>query len=208
MWSATGPQRYTCVFFGTTAALASRIEDRLEDESEPPLAFAALDFAQVTDMDSSAALSFMKLAQEAAKSNFFLVLTGLSPAMEERLKGSWFETETTSYVQIMPDLDRGVEWCEERMLREQELAEEDYESLMDRISRYLPSPADYLILQDYLERRTVEPGEELATQGEPSDEMFLLQSCTPAPCSGRWAFTWERRVPRRLLSMTAANFTC
>jgi SulP family sulfate permease len=166
------------LFFGTTAALASRIEDRLEDESEPPLAFAALDFAQVTDMDSSAALSFMKLAQEAAKSNFFLVLTGLSPAMEERLKGSWFETETTSYVQIMPDLDRGVEWCEERMLREQELAEEDYESLMDRISRYLPSPADYLILQDYLERRTVEPGEELATQGEPSDEMFLLQSCT------------------------------
>ena len=165
------------LFFGTAAALASRIEARLEDEELPPLAFAALDFAQVTDMDSSAALSFMKLAQEAAKSNFFLLLTGLTPEMQEQLMGSWLEGESTSYVQIMPDLDRGIEWCEERLLREQSLADE-HEGILQQLARYLPTPDDEHIIAQYLELREVEPGDELATQGDPSDEMFLLQSCT------------------------------
>ncbi|MEH6518318.1 MAG: SulP family inorganic anion transporter [Halioglobus sp.] len=165
------------LFFGTAAALASRIEERLEDPEFPPLCYAALDFAQVTDMDSSAALSFMKLAQEAAKSNFFLLLTGLTPVMQERLLGSWFEKESTSYVQIMPDLDRGIEWCEERMLKGQSLAL-DQIGIMEQLAGYLPEPGDHKILAKYMEHRVVAAGDVLASQDDPSDEMFLLQSCT------------------------------
>ena len=165
------------LFFGTAAALASRIDERLEDPELPPLCYAALDFAQVTDMDSSAALSFMKLAQEAAKSNFFLLLTGLTPPMQERLLGSWFEKESTSYVQLMPDLDRGIEWCEEHMLKEQSLAV-DQLGIMEQLAGYLPAPGDHKILANYMEHRVVVPGDVLARQDDPSDEMFLLQSCT------------------------------
>ena len=165
------------LFFGTAAALVSRIEERLEDSKQPPLCYVALDFAQVTEMDSSAALSFMKLAQEATKSNFFLLLTGLPPDMRERLMGSWLQKETTSYVQVMPDLDRGIEWCEERMLKEQALGDEQV-GILEQLAAYLPAPGDHKILANYMEHRTVNPGDELATQGEPSDEMFLLQSCT------------------------------
>jgi SulP family sulfate permease len=131
----------------------------------------------VTDMDSSAALSFMKLAQEAAKSNFFLLLTGLTPVMQERLLGSWFEKESTSYVQIMPDLDRGIEWCEERMLKGQSLAL-DQIGIMEQLAGYLPAPGDHKILANYMEHRMVAPGDVLAKQDDPSDEMFLLQTCT------------------------------
>ncbi|MBK6736589.1 MAG: SLC26A/SulP transporter family protein [Haliea sp.] len=165
------------LFFGTAAALARRIEDRLADPAQPPLRYAVLDFAQVTEMDSSAALSFMKLAQEASQSNFFLLLTGLSRKMHKRLMGNWFEKENTSYIQIMPDLDRGIEWCEERILQEQSLSEAD-EGILQQIFKYLPSVDDHSILEAYLEHRRVEPGDQLAAQGEPSDEMFLLQSCT------------------------------
>jgi len=165
------------LFFGTAAALVSRIEARLNDKALPPLAYVALDFSQVTDMDSSAALSFMKLAQEATKSHFFLLLTGLPPGMGERLMGSWFEKETSSYIQILPDLDRGIEWCEERMLREQAL-EDDHLGIMEQLAAYLPAPDDHLILANYFEHRVVEPGDVLAEQGAPSDEMFLLQSCS------------------------------
>jgi len=91
--------------------------------------------------------------------------------------GSWFEKESTSYIQIMPDLDHGIEWCEERILKEQSLAEA-HEGIMQQLSRYLPGPDDYKILDQYLEHRYVETGDELARQGDPSDEMFLLQSCT------------------------------
>lgn len=165
------------LFFGTAAALVSRIEARLNDKTLPPLAYVALDFSQVTDMDSSAALSFMKLAQEATKSHFFLLLTGLPPGMGERLMGSWFEKETSSYIQILPDLDRGIEWCEERMLREQAL-EDDHLGIMEQLATYLPAPDDHLILANYFEHRVVAPGDVLAEQGAPSDEMFLLQSCS------------------------------
>ncbi|MBK6510620.1 MAG: SLC26A/SulP transporter family protein [Haliea sp.] len=165
------------LFFGTAAALARRIEDRLADPAQPPLRYAVLDFAQVTEMDSSAALSFMKLAQEASQSNFFLLLTGLSRKMHKRLMGNWFEKENTSYIQIMPDLDRGIEWCEERILQEQSLSEAD-EGILQQIFKYLPSVDDHSILEAYLEHRRVQPGDQLAAQGEPSDEMFLLQSCT------------------------------
>lgn len=165
------------LFFGTAAALASRIEERLKDSDLPPLSYAVLDFAQVTDMDSSAALSFMKLGQEAAKSNFFLLLTGLTPTMHERLMDSWFEQESSSYVQVMPDLDHGVEWCEERMLREQTLGG-NAEGIMQQLARQLPGIDDHEILAKYMEHRTVSSGDVLAEQDAPSDEMFLLQSCT------------------------------
>ncbi|HEY6130533.1 MAG TPA: SulP family inorganic anion transporter, partial [Halioglobus sp.] len=102
------------LFFGTAAALVRRIEERLADKEQTALRYAVLDFAQVTEMDSSAALSFMKLAQEASQSNFFLLMTGLTPTMHDRLMGNWFEKENTSYVCLMPDLDHGIEWCEER----------------------------------------------------------------------------------------------
>jgi SulP family sulfate permease len=165
------------LFFGTAAELARRIEKRLLDNELPPLRYAVLDFAQVNEMDSSAALSFMKLAQEASQSNFFLILTGLSETMHDRLMGSWFENESTSYVQFMPDLDHGIEWCEERILKEQSLGDA-HEGIMQQIARYLPSPEDHKILMQYLERREVDPGYLLASQDEPSDEMFLLQTCT------------------------------
>ena len=119
----------------------------------------------------------MKLAQEASQSNFFLLLTGLSETMHDRLMGNWFENESTACVQFMPDLDHGIEWCEERILKEQSLGEA-HEGILQQISRYLPSPDDHRILEQYLERREVDPDYLLAKQDEPSDEMFLLQSCT------------------------------
>ncbi len=166
------------LFFGTAAALARRIEDRLTDTAQPTLRYAVLDFARVTEMDSSAALSFMKLAQEAAQFNFFLVLTGLTPKMQKRLMGSWFEEENTSHIQILPDLDRGVEWCEERILKEQTFSEEAHESILQQIFKHLSDYDSPAILEEYLEHRKVEPGDQLATQGEPSNEMFLLETCT------------------------------
>jgi SulP family sulfate permease len=165
------------LFFGTAAALARRIEIRLADSQQPPLRYAVLDFAQVTEMDSSAALSFMKLAQEASQANFFLLLTGLTAKMQKRLMGSWFEKETSSYIQIMPDLDRGIEWCEERILQEQSF-DKSHEDILQQIFQYIPAQHDHAILRQYLEHRQVKPGDQLAAQGEPSDEMFLLHTCT------------------------------
>jgi SulP family sulfate permease len=166
------------LFFGTAAALARRVEERLADTAQPALRYAVLDFAQITDMDSSAALSFMKLAQEASQSNFYLLLTGLTRKMRKRLMGGWFEKEITNHVQIMPDLDRGIEWCEERILNAEQSLSDTHHGILQQLLMYLPKPEDQHILEQYLEHRYVQSGDLLAEQGEPSDEMFLLQSCT------------------------------
>jgi SulP family sulfate permease len=165
------------LFFGTTAALNSRIEQRIANTELPPLRYVALDYAQVSGMDSSAALSFVKLSQEAAKSNFFLLLTGMPQEMQERLRGNWFESETSSYVQLLPDLDHGVEWIEEHMLAGQTL-ETEHLGIMQQITGFLPNPENREILEQYLEYRQVKQGDVLARQGESADELFLLESCS------------------------------
>jgi SulP family sulfate permease len=78
---------------------------------------------------------------------------------------------------VMPDLDRGIEWCEEHMLKGQSLAV-DQMGIMEQLAGYLPAPGDHKILANYMEHRVVAPGDVLARQDDPSDEMFLLQSCT------------------------------
>ena len=61
----------------------------------------ALDFAQVTDMDSSAALSFMKLAQEATEVPFFLLLTGF-PGHAGTDSWGWIWKRDDQLHQVMP----------------------------------------------------------------------------------------------------------
>ena len=179
---ATGSSTYILklqgyLFFGTAAALVSRVEERMKDTTLPDLKSVLFDFSQVSDMDSSAALSFMSLAQEAVKSNRTLLLTGLTEPMQERLLGRWFNTETDGYVRLFPDIDRGLEWCEEQLLSE-ETDEQASVGILQQLSTYIHNAEDREIFKQYLEYRVVKPGDILTTQGEPAEEMFLLDDCT------------------------------
>lgn len=165
------------LFFGTAAELLGQVDRRLQDREQAALRFVVFDFSQVSEMDSSAALSFMRLAQEAVKSDFQLLLTGLTPAMHERLLANWFEDDTDSYVHVFEDLDRGLEWCEEETLLEQSDSA-GLAGVLDQLSSFLPDEGDRSTLFGFLESRAVNPGDVLATQGEPTEEMFLLDDCT------------------------------
>jgi SulP family sulfate permease len=103
------------IFFGTANALLDQIRARVADTEQPPVRYIVLDFRRVTGLDSSAVLSFVKGQQLAEAQTIILVLTHLSERIREQLElGGLFEDEVG--VHVFPDLDHGLEWCEEELL--------------------------------------------------------------------------------------------
>ena len=179
------------LFFGTAADLVARLDKWREARKGRPLRYLLFDFNEVNDMDASAANSFTRIAQEAAKSGFVLVMTGLSDDMQGQLRSSGFDYEAMDCVKVMPDLDRGLEWCEEKLLAGQ-VFEQSEASLLNEFYDSLGSREEVELLLSYFERRTAVAGDVLAREGEPSDELLLLETCSASVYLGTDLETMHR----------------
>jgi SulP family sulfate permease len=130
------------LFFGTAYALLERIERRAR-EGSPPLRFLVVDFRRVTDLDASAILSLQRAAHLAESLGFVLVRTGAVGWADSQLEFA-FAHHTTGVVRF-EDVDRGLEWCEERLLEEVAASGEGTEAaeavigpeLMEQLRAYL-----------------------------------------------------------------------
>ena len=101
------------LFFGSANGLLERIRKRVE---AGPLRFLVIDLRRVTGVDSSAVVAFVKVIGLAQAHGFELVLTGVSEPVRKQLpRGGVGEGEL---VRFEPDLDRGLQRCEEVLLRE------------------------------------------------------------------------------------------
>jgi len=99
------------IFFGTANRLIVQIRERIEDSELPELRFLLLDFRLVSGIDSSAALSFSKLWQQAENHGIIVVFTNLTQKFKNVLGGELIEKLT-----LFSTLDEGVAWCEDRMI--------------------------------------------------------------------------------------------
>jgi SulP family sulfate permease len=152
------------VFFGSANALLERIRRRVE--TEPPR-FLVMDLRRVSGVDSSATASFVKIARLAEANGFELVLAGASDRVRERLaRGGMGATE--GVVAFLPDLDRGLERCEEVLLAETPLPER----MGDGASPVEMPPG----LVPYLQRESLPEDTVLIRQDEPPQDVFFLAS--------------------------------
>ena len=102
------------VFFGTASGLLERIRKRVE---AGPIRFLLVDLRRVTGVDSSGVLSLQKVAQLAEASGFELVFAGVA----DRVRGAASTRRggrVRGIVRFEPDLDRGLQWCEDGLLEE------------------------------------------------------------------------------------------
>ena len=100
------------VFFGSTNRLLERIKHRIE--GTPPR-FLVIDLRRVTGVDSSAVVSFVKVMGLAEAAGSEIVFTGASdPVRAQLARGGVDETE--GLVVFEPDLDRGLQRCEDALL--------------------------------------------------------------------------------------------
>ena len=79
--------------------------------------FILFDFRQVSGLDASAELSFVKIKQLAQSQNMVLVFTDLSPQIRHQLDRQVLTEQDQSIWRTFPDLDHGLEWCEEQLLQ-------------------------------------------------------------------------------------------
>ncbi len=166
------------IFFGTANALLDQVRARLAQAGEPKIRFIILDFRRVNGFDSSAVISFVKFKQIADAQNMILVFTHLSPRMQRRFEVDDL-SEKQAGIHIFPDLDRGLEWCEEQLLEtEQVTAMHLPVTLAAQFADRGFKKTDTKRLMSFLERVEFRAGEYLIHQGEEADRLYFIEQGT------------------------------
>jgi len=151
-------------------------------------------------MDASAVMSFAKMAQLAEAQGFVVVFTHLSPEMQEQLEKEVCTAGEGSACRVFPDLDHGVEWCEEQMIETFEsvgLAARKPTPIMRQLEEFLSASPRFAGWQEFLvpekenppeapdaiqssmsfmERLEVEAGQVMIRQGQSSPGLYFIES--------------------------------
>ena len=150
------------VFSGSAARLVGRIRRRVE--SAPPR-FVVIDLQRVTGLDATAALAFAKAARIVVSHDSELVVTGASDAVRAALDRRGM-TQDRKVFRFEPDLDRGLERCEDTLLGEE--ASIGAEPVLDDGDGF---PAS---LAPYVERIALSEGDVVIRQDDPPGDVYVL----------------------------------
>jgi SulP family sulfate permease len=156
------------VFFGSANHLLEQIRARVEGAAPPR--FLVIDLRRVTGVDSSAVASFVKALSVAEAAGTEVVFTGASdPVRAQLARGGVDEVE--GLVSFEPDLDHGLQRCEDALLSAPDLTEAIAEHPAGRRLDGLPPG-----LAAHLERVSVPEGTVLLHQDEPPGDIYVLES--------------------------------
>lgn len=158
------------IFFGTANKLLDQVCQRIA--AAPKVDFVILDFRMVFGLDSSAALSFSRLKQVAQQHQIVLVFTHLSPQIRKLLDKDLFSAKDSAAWRIFPDLDHGLEWCEDQILAGGPKAEPL--TLMAELRKSLTIAPERLMR--YFEPIEVQGGECIIRQGAPTPGLYFVES--------------------------------
>ncbi len=165
------------LFFGSANALLDRIEADIAGSGDACTRFLIFDFRRVTGLDSSAGLSLVKAKQRAEAQDICLVLTHASgEALRQFDRAGLFQDGKE--VGLFPDLDHGLEWCENQLLGQPGLSHPTgfLERLQRQLRRALPGLKDAGRLTKYMERQDVPQGQYLVRRGDPPTEIYFVEA--------------------------------
>jgi SulP family sulfate permease len=165
------------IFFGTIQAILNQVRQRLADESRPKLGYLVLDFQRVTRLDSSAVFGITRLKQLTHSNNIHMVWTQVADGIQRQLeRGGLVDKSDDSFI-ILPTLDHGVEWCENRILAHHGTANLTafIEPIGSQLKRAFPGIESVGDFTKYLERKGIPQGEYLMRRGDPPTEMYFVE---------------------------------
>ena len=164
------------LFFGTAQALLARVRELFNQSSKEKTRYLLLDFHRVTALDSSAALSFARIHQLTQSNNAHLIFTSVSDDINLKLQRGGLDESANANLHIFPDLDRGMEWCENKMLSEEGSSSIIRSASLRAQLRRRFSPSEVERFMKYLVREEVNAWHTIIHQGDPSDSMFFIES--------------------------------
>ena len=159
------------LFFGTANRLHQHVKVLLA--SRPECHFLLFDFRLVNGIDSSATHSFAQIKDAADEKGAQLVLVNLTPGLQRA-----FQTKRllTHSVIVAPDLDCALESCEEAIIEAHRPDDVEAPSFYAWLADALGSAEYADRLAKRCTRLVVQPGQDIARQGDPSDAMhFILE---------------------------------
>jgi SulP family sulfate permease len=163
------------LFFGTAAALVDHIRRQLEQESEPAIRFLVLDFQLVNGLDISALHSFSRLQRLARGREITLVYTDLSDHIRRQFEREKLLNEASDN-QIFPDLDRGVEWCEEQVLAARGLRRQRFLPLALQLEDLFLAGTDQVRrFMAYLELERFQANQTLIREGDQTEALYFVE---------------------------------
>lgn len=163
------------IFFGTANSLFERVQMIFQEEYTFPPKYFILDFEQVSGMDSTGLLSFSKMQKLAGDKSSEILLTSLSPRLNEQFTKGGFVDKPGSLT-VFSDLDRAVEWCENEILAASALNIGKAETLYEQLSHVIPGSAALQRLIGYFDVLSVEPGQVIIRQGDDPDLIYFIES--------------------------------
>ena len=160
------------IFFGTANKLLQRVLDRIESDSSNSMKYLLSDFRQVTGMDSSAVNSFNKLKIMAENHQFKILLCGLNQDVNEQLIIEGLIPDDFNIIQTFVDLDHGLEWCEEQIIKTVLKDSGDHDKFEDN-GHFRNMLSD---ISEYLEEKDVPADMVIIEQGKKSGGIYFLES--------------------------------
>lgn len=191
------------LFFGSIVGLVADIRTRIRRsyaQETKPLKTVVLDFRYVNGMDSSTALTLVKLRQTIEDRRMQLVFTSLNPEMERALRREHCVRDDDVCL-VFDDLDNALEWCEQRaVMYETSLSRVDM-PFVQRLAKEFGSVDLAARFMDYVVRIELRKGEYLFRQGDASAATYVVES-------GRVNIVLERPDgPPLLLRSVTSNTT-
>lgn len=185
------------IFFGTANRIYEQIKHRLQTPQAAGLRVVVLDFRQVSGIDASAALSFVRLKRLLRQHQITLAFTGLKPTVQQRLGGEVLTPADQEHWRLFSDLDHAMEWFEEQVLEGEAGLQAAIEAQVGAVQagqergglallfatlgveaeQMGQAAVDGLLhLMEFLERHALDAGDVLIRQGEPQADLYFLDA--------------------------------
>lgn len=162
------------LFFGSTDNLLNQIRELLNNK-ELEIKFILLDLRQVTGLDSSSLNSFQKARRLTQAQKVNLILTNIPVKVLEQLEKGGLYAEGLQYFSIFADLDYAIEWCEDEILKADNITIEKF-SIHKKLNTIIKDEASVNKLLSYFEKKEIAQNYELITQGEPNKDIYFIYS--------------------------------
>ncbi len=164
------------IFFGTANQLLEQIRAHIEQYASTHLCFLVIDFAHVTGLDSSVVISFRKMIQLLEDNDSSIVLSGLSAENQSFLEKTGVLSSKENTFVVMPDLDHGIEWCENALLSSTGVfARHTQRSLQEQLKDVIGNAQIVSRIMDYLELQELSAGVHLIQQGDSPGFVYFLE---------------------------------
>ena len=169
------------IFFGTADKLITAIRNRIMELEGSKFDFLVLDFHHVSQLDTSAIVTFSKLAQLSDRIAFHIIISSADEKSVKQLVKHGFFTFDDQPLErhYKEQLDTAVDWCEQRILSDLNLNDEEQNlKLHDVLGRIAFEETDVNLLSDFFVVENRKAGEYLFKEGDSGESLYFVGSGT------------------------------